>query len=293
MKASRVVAIRAPNPSAMTLTGTNTYLLEAGHGAAIVIDPGPFIERHVAAILAAAQARDVRIAAILVTHGHPDHAPAAQPLAQRTGAPVYAHANAPFPHDVTLHDGEEVAIEDVVLCAVDAPGHARDHLVFWFPGEAALFTGDTVIGEGTVLIAPPDGEMRAYLQTLRRLRDNFPEAQRIYGGHGDPVDAPRAKLDAYLAHRLAREAQVIAQLATGPQTIAQLVAKMYPELTPVLRPAAARQILAHLIALEQDGRVRERSLDRAATAQERALLSAELALDAPLDIRVYELDAPS
>jgi glyoxylase-like metal-dependent hydrolase (beta-lactamase superfamily II) len=267
----------------MTLTGTNTYLIDAGRGAAIVVDPGPLIERHLETILHTARERALRITAILVTHGHPDHAPAAAPLANQTGATVYAHAHARFPHDRTLADEERCSIEDTTLVAIDAPGHTHDHLVFWFPAERALFTGDTVIGEGTVVIAPPQGDMRAYLRTLRRLRDDFPEAQRLYGGHGEPIDTPRAKFDDYLAHRAAREAQLLAQLEAGPQTIPQLVTAMYAELAPILRPAAARQILAHLIALEHEGHVRAHELARAATEAERAMLSPDLSDIVPAD----------
>jgi glyoxylase-like metal-dependent hydrolase (beta-lactamase superfamily II) len=276
VQASRVSTVRAPNPSAMTLTGTNTYLIDAGRGAAIVIDPGPLIERHIDAILESAATAALRIAAILVTHGHPDHAPAAQPLAARTGAPVYAHPLAHFPHDRTLGDAERCTIEEITLLAVDAPGHTRDHLVFWLSAEAALFTGDTVVGEGTVVIAPPQGDMRAYLHTLRRLRDEFPDARRLYGGHGEPIEAPRATFDDYLTHRAAREAQLLAQLKAGPQTIPELVRAMYADLAPVLLPAAARQILAHLIALEQENRVSARDLARAATPAEHAMLSPDL-----------------
>jgi glyoxylase-like metal-dependent hydrolase (beta-lactamase superfamily II) len=276
VQASRVVTVRAPNPSAMTLTGTNTYLIDAGHGAAIVIDPGPLIERHIEAILEKAAAAALRVAAILVTHGHPDHAPAAAPLAARTGAPVYAHVQAQFAHDRTLANEERCTVGETTLLAVDAPGHTRDHLVFWFACEAALFTGDTVVGEGTVVIAPPQGDMRAYLRTLQRLRDEFPDARRLYGGHGEPIDTPRAKFDDYLAHRAAREAQLLAHLKAGPQTIPQLVTALYTDLAPILHPAAARQILAHLIALEQENRVHAHDLSRAATAAERAMLSPDL-----------------
>ncbi|HEY0797578.1 MAG TPA: MBL fold metallo-hydrolase [Candidatus Baltobacteraceae bacterium] len=281
MKLSRVLTLRAPNPSAMTLDGTNTYLLDAGNGAAVVIDPGPNIEAHIQRMVGAAGERGLHIVAIAVTHGHPDHAPGAAPLAQRTGAPVYAHQNATFPHSRSLSDGETLRFEALSLLAVDAPGHARDHLVFWYPQESALFTGDTVIGRGTVVIAPPQGDMRAYVRTLRRLRDEFPDAQRLYGGHGDPIDTPRAKLDEYLAHRATREAQVLAELANGARTIPELVARLYSGLAPVLQPAAARQLLAHLIALEDEGLVWGSDVARPQTQAERALLNPDLSQIVP------------
>ena len=264
VEARRVTRILAPNPSPMTLEGTNTYLLDGGDGHAVVIDPGPPIERHVDAIATAAAARELSITAILVTHGHPDHAPAAEALAWRTGALVYAHPNARFPHDRRLDEGAHLSVDGMTLRAIDAPGHARDHLVFYLERDAVLFTGDVVIGWGTVVIAPPNGDMRAYQATLRRLRDEFPGVQRIYGGHGDPIDDPRAKLDEYIAHRQAREAALLAALHDGPQTIPELVARLYEDVSPVLWPAASRQVLAYLIALEREGRVRVRDLDRAA-----------------------------
>ena len=123
----------------------------------------------------------------------------------RTGAPVFAHALAPFPFDRSLAEGDRIVAGDIALRALEAPGHAREHLVFAFPDEGALFTGDTIVGRGTVVIAPPNGDMRAYQATLRRLRDEFADARTIYGGHGEPIDAPARKIDEYIAHRIARE----------------------------------------------------------------------------------------
>ncbi len=306
MTNSRITRILAPNPSPMTLEGTNSYLIDAGNGLAIAIDPGPAIESHIAAIAAQAAEAKLSIAAILVTHGHPDHAPGAAPLAARTGAPVYAHPSARFPHDRRLDEGAHVAVGDVSLRSIDAPGHARDHLVFYLAEEAALFTGDVVIGRGTVVIAPPGGDMRAYQATLRRLRLEFGSAKRIYGGHGPAIDDPHAKLDEYIAHREAREVALLAALGKGPQTIPAIVEQLYRDVSPVLWPAAARQMLAYLIALEREERVRVRVLQRAPTGAERALLSpdlskladpetakvaaAELGVDQPLtSISEYEL----
>ena len=303
---SRVTRILAPNPSPMTLEGTNTYLLDSGDGSGAVIDPGPVNARHLDAIDSAAAQRELKIAAILVTHGHPDHAPGAAPLARRTGAPVYAHPVARFPHDRVLDEGAHLTLGKLNLRAIDAPGHARDHLVFYLDEEAALFTGDVVIGRGTVVIAPPNGDMRAYQSTLRRLRDEFPRARRIYGGHGDAIDDPSAKLDEYIAHRRAREVALLEALGTGPRTIPELVERLYQDVSPILWPAAARQILAYLIALEREGRVRAHELPRPPNAAERALLApdlskladpesaavarAELGFDAPLtSIAAYEL----
>lgn len=275
MVAERITLVRAPNPSAMTLSGTNSYLIDGENGQAICIDPGPEIPRHIDALVSAAYARAVTIALICITHGHPDHAPGARLLARRTGAPVAAHRASPFPHDRSLEDGDILELGKARLRAVDAPGHTFDHLVYYEERDGALFTGDVVLGEGYVVIAPPGGAMRAYEQTLARLLREFPHASRIYGGHGAPVDAPQEKLRDYIDHRRTRERELLARLNDGPQTIPQLVAAIYPQTSRTLWPAAARQMLAYLIALEQEGRVRSRTLDRPMSAQEHAILNPE------------------
>jgi len=271
----RVVRLTADNPSPMTLEGTNSYLVFGREGA-LVIDPGPDDEPHLDGLIALAQTRGVPIRGIAVTHGHPDHAPGAAPLRARTGAPVYAHAGARFPHDVTVGDGDTIDRDDVQLRAFEAPGHADDHLVFWLQDDGALFTGDVVVGRGTVVIAPPRGDMRAYLATLHRLRDDFSAARAIYGGHGEPVTAPRDKLDEYIAHRLERERQLLAALATGERTIPELVTIVYCDVSRVLWPAAARQLLAYLIALEREHKVHARTLERELSPDERAILNPDL-----------------
>lgn len=263
--------VRAPNPSPMTLSGTNSYLVENGAGEAICIDPGPPVERHVEALLEAAREMHARIALICVTHGHPDHAPAAAMLRERTQAPVLAHPAARFAHDRPLHDGETCP-GTASLRAFHAPGHTFDHLVFYSERERALFTGDVVLGEGTVVIAPPGGAMRPYQRTLERLLREFAGARRIYGGHGPPVEDPAAKLREYLAHRQLREEQLLAALARGPQSLPELVASIYRETDPALWPAAARQVLAYLTALEDEGRVRSHALAREMRPEERAIL---------------------
>jgi glyoxylase-like metal-dependent hydrolase (beta-lactamase superfamily II) len=273
----RVARLRAPNPSAMTLDGTNTYLIDAGRGRAAVVDPGPAHAGHLEAIVASATERGLEVAAILVTHGHPDHAPGAAPLHEHTGAPVYAHPLARFPHDVACADRERIAIGEVSLDALHTPGHARDHLVFSLPDEDVLFTGDVVIGRGTVVIAPPWGDMRQYQATLERLRHEFPDARSIFGGHGERVDDPRAKLDEYIAHRIEREAGIVALLdREGPLTIPQIVHSLYVDVDPVVYPAAARQVMAHLEALEREGCVRSNDVNRVATTEERLMLYPDL-----------------
>lgn len=259
----------------MTLSGTNTYLIDCGNGAAACIDPGPPLDRHVDALLQRAAELDLRISLILLTHTHPDHAPGAPMLQARTGAPIAAHAETEFPHDRGLRDGEIVRIGDTAIQAVDAPGHTFDHLVFYEPREGALFTGDVVLGEGYVVIAPPNGSMRAYQRTLARLLDEFPDARMIYGGHGEPVRDPQAKLREYAAHRVSRQREILAALQDGPKTIPDLVRSIYRETTPILWPAAARQLLAYLIALEQEQRILSRELSRTLSQDDHAILNPE------------------
>jgi glyoxylase-like metal-dependent hydrolase (beta-lactamase superfamily II) len=272
----RVARLRAPNPSPMTLDGTNGYIVDGGDGAWIAIDPGPADAGHIAAFVDAARECNAHYAAILVTHGHPDHFPGAALLAQATGAPVIAHPNAAFAHDRTLRDGERFTAGNATLTAIDAPGHARDHLVFVLEGERALFTGDVIIGTGTVVIAPPNGDMRAYQRTLARLRDEYGDASAIYGGHGPELTDPRAKIAEYIAHRERREAEIIAVLERAAATIPVLVETIYRDVNRRLWPAAARQVLAYLIALEREDRVTATPLDRALTDDERALLDPDL-----------------
>jgi glyoxylase-like metal-dependent hydrolase (beta-lactamase superfamily II) len=271
----RICLVRAPNPSAMTLSGTNSYLIDCGNGEAICIDPGPLIERHIDALIARAEQMKCRITLICLTHTHPDHAPASIPLSERTGAPVAAHADCEFPHARDLRDGDEVRIGDTALAIIAAPGHTFDHLVYYEPRERALFTGDVVLGEGYVVIAPPNGAMRPYLQTLQRLLDEFPQAATIYGGHGDPVYDPQTKLRDYLAHRRSRESEILKTLEKGPQTIPDLVRTIYRDTNRVLWPAAARQLLAYLIAMEQEGTVRSHELNREMNVEEHAILNPE------------------
>ena len=269
----------------MTLDGTNAYLIDGGGGAIVAIDPGPAIDSHIDALIGGATELGGTIAAIFITHGHPDHYPGAAPLAARTGAPVYAHANASFPHTHDLLGDRDIPIGGTTLRTFEAPGHTFDHLIYVLPDEGALFTGDVIIGSGTVVIAPPHGAMRPYQQTLQRLRTQYGDARVIYGGHGEQMDDPRAKIDAYIEHRAKREREILAMLAEGPATIPALVATIYANVAEHLWPAAARQVMAYLEALEGEGRVGGVVLARSPKPRERAILEPNLAtLAAPAEI---------
>jgi glyoxylase-like metal-dependent hydrolase (beta-lactamase superfamily II) len=257
----------------MTLTGTNTYLVDCQDGVALVIDPGPHIESHLQAIVSAAQRRGVRIGAIAITHGHPDHAPAAIPLAYATGATVYAHPRCATPHARDFDLEGILRIGRRVLRVIDAPGHTFDHVVLYDAAARTLFTGDTIVGEGTVVIAPPGGAMRPYQATLERLAREFQDAREILGGHGPPVLDAQAKIAEYIAHRKMRERQLLEALAIEPQTIPELVARIYADTRRELWPAAARQLLAYLNALYEEGHVTVTPLERAMTDDESALLN--------------------
>ncbi len=273
---ARVGRLRANNPSPMTIDGTNGYVVRVGPRSLVAIDPGPIDDAQRDAFLAAARDAGASYEAILVTHGHPDHYPGAAPHAAATGAPVYAHSEACFPHDRALAEGERLAFGDASFTVLHAPGHARDHLIFVLDDERALFTGDVVIGTGTVVVAPPGGEMRTYQRTLHRLRDEYGDAAALYGGHGPEMRDVRAKLDEYIAHRETREAQIVDALREGSATVPALVERVYRDVGRHLWPAAARQVLAYLIALQDEGRVRAEAMSRPPTRDEAALLDPDL-----------------
>ena len=232
--------IVAPNPGPFTLNGTRTYLL----GDSAVIDPGPAIESHIEAIHNAMP----RLKTIFITHRHADHAPAAAPLKRVTGARIVAPAGVIDETDVVVSGGEKV--EDLEVIAT--PGHTHEHVCFLTPGRD-LFTGDTILGTGTTAIFPPDGNMSDYMQSLRTLRARNPK--RIFPGHGPTRDDAVALIDEYIAHRLQREQEVIDALRNGAHTIPEMRRRIYASLDPRLVKAAEVQIGAHLIKLQEEGRV--------------------------------------
>lgn len=246
-----VVRVLAPNPGIRELEGTNTYVV--GRAPALVVDPGPDDAGHLDEVERTAG----RVGAIALTHDHPDHAPGATTLAGRTGAPVLAAR--PPAAGRRLHDGERVEAGGTALLAVATPGHSPDHLAFWCEEAAALFTGDAVLGRGTSVIDPPEGDLVAYLRSLRRMRDLSPRT--IYPGHGPVVLRAVEKLDEYLEHRAMRERQVLGALEGGPRTIDELVAEIYADYPSEVHELAARSVLAHLLKLDAEGRVARRTKD--------------------------------
>lgn len=240
--------LTAPNPGAFTLNGTRTYLL----GETTIIDPGPNIESHIEAILQAMPT----LRTILITHRHPDHAPAAVPLKLATGARILA------PRDVlddTVVDqriagGQTIVVEDETLEIIATPGHTSEHVCF-LTAAGDLFTGDTVLGEGTTTIFPPDGSMRDYVASLRLLLTHKPK--RVFPAHGPTRDDAAILIEQYIAHRLERENQVLASLADGATTTVAMRRRIYPDLDPRLHGAAEIQISAHLAKLVEEGRVLE------------------------------------
>ncbi len=251
-----VTRLLAPNPGPFTFRGTGVYLVGQGKSVA-VIDPGPLLPQHLDALKAAIGAR--RVSHILVTHTHRDHCESADALKQWSGARTHGYGpqrhpstgeeadDTDFVPDVRLKDGDVIAGEGFTLTALHTPGHAANHLCFALEEERALFTGDHVMGWSTSVIAPPDGDMAAYMESLARLiaRDDA----ILYPTHGAPIARPRAWLEALLQHRREREAQIRAAVAGGIGDVPGLVAALYPGLDPVLRPAAALTVQAHLLKL--------------------------------------------
>lgn len=265
-----LVRIVAPNPSPMTERGTNTYLL-GNTQAVAVIDPGPADDDHLAAVLNAVGDRELTL--IFVTHAHLDHAPLARQMSRRTGAPVCAFGDAragrskrmeglrdlgggegvdlAFSPDRRLADNEVIDTPAGPLSCLWTPGHFGNHMAFLWKGAA--FSGDLVMGWASTFISPPDGEVSAFLASCRRLKAHAP--RRLYPGHGAPVEDPCERIDWLIAHREAREAQILTALSSAPGTPAALATRIYADIPPAMLAAAARNVLAHLIDLTESGDV--------------------------------------
>jgi glyoxylase-like metal-dependent hydrolase (beta-lactamase superfamily II) len=281
----------ADNPSKFTYLGTGTYIV--GHGAVAVVDPGPLLDAHVDAIVAALEPGE-RVSHILVTHTHSDHSPATVPLQARVDAPSYGFgphgavpaddkedrivfgdaeadgepkkdgdtdatktlregADTDFAPDVVLRDGDVMAGAGWTVEAVHTPGHTSNHLCFALREEGALFSGDHVMGWSTSVITPPDGDMVAFLASLRLLlgRDDV----SYWPTHGPQINDPKALVRAYLEHRQERTDQVVAALRHGPATIVEIVPTIYADVAKTLWVPAAMSTYAHLVQLVDEGRV--------------------------------------
>lgn len=243
----------APNPGAMTGPGTNTYLL--GNDSVVVVDPGPAIDAHVDAILAAG---DGRISHIICTHTHPDHSPAWQAVAEATGATVIGalpagddHQDETFTPDTELSHDYCLETPELHLRALHTPGHVSNHYCFLLEEEGMLFAGDHIMNGSTVVIIPPGGDMQAYIASLRLLLD-YP-ISCVAPGHGEVINDSRSEVEHLVAHRLAREAKVVAGLRKlGPCDLDALVTDVYDDVDPALHPWAKLSMQAHLIKLQRE-----------------------------------------
>ena len=265
--------IVAPNPSPMTYRGTNTYLL--GRLEIAVIDPGPESADHLSAILAACPAPQ-RITQIFVTHSHVDHSPLAAALAGATGAKIYAFGpseagrseamraclaagmkgggegiDIDFSPDILMRDGSRHPAGDEEITAWHTPGHMGNHMCFAW--QDAVFCGDLVMGWASSLVSPPDGDLTAFMASCRKLAET--DWRIFHAGHGAPIEAPVARLNWLIEHRLGREAQILAALEAGPATAEALARTIYTDTPAALLPAAARNVFAHLIDLHLNNRV--------------------------------------
>lgn len=239
------ILVRAPNPGLFTGPGTNTWIV-ASAGSAVVIDPGPEIESHREATLAALVSFEP--VAVLVTHHHPDHAPAANSLAAALEVPAIGPAPGPgFSPDRLVSDGDVVACGDLEVVAVATPGHTPDSTCYRV-GEA-LFTGDHIMGGSTVIVE----DMAEYLNSLRRLQGTA--IRILYPGHGDPMPDAQGVIAGYLAHRLERERMILEAVRAGAGTLGTVVETVYRDVDPVLHSAAALSAGAHLRKLAAEGAV--------------------------------------
>jgi glyoxylase-like metal-dependent hydrolase (beta-lactamase superfamily II) len=254
--APEVWRIVAPNPSPLTGPGTNTYVV--GRERRIVIDPGPADPAHVARIL---EVTGGSVDHIVCTHSHPDHSPGAVPLKDRTGALVHGmpapddgHQDETYSPDRSLADGQAITDGAVQLKVLHTPGHASNHVCLLLEASGLLFTGDHLMSGSTVVILPPDGSMRLYVESLRRLRE-MPLAD-LAPGHGSLIPGAIAEIDRVIVHRLQRESKVVAVLEKRDAiALDDLVPAVYDDVPRFMHPVARYSLLAHLIKLEEEGRV--------------------------------------
>jgi glyoxylase-like metal-dependent hydrolase (beta-lactamase superfamily II) len=251
----RARCVLAPNPSPMTLDGTNTWLIsEPGSPSALVVDPGPGDEGHLRRVSGMAAAAGQRVSKIVLTHGHPDHAEGAAAFAAMTGAPVLAADPAHRLGGEGLAPGDVLTAGGCEVRVVATPGHSADSVCLLLPADGALLTGDTVLGRGTTVIAG-DGSLADYLRSLERLRALTDEArlQVLLPGHGPLLADPAGTLDYYLAHRRERLAEVTAALDAGDRSLAEIVARVYADVDRSLWPFAEWSVQAQLEYLAATG----------------------------------------
>src|SRR6266513_2033176 len=247
--------IVGPNPGVMTGPGTNTYLV--GIDEIAVIDPGPDDDEHLDVVAACG---GDRIRWILVTHTHSDHSPGAAGLKARTGAPVLGfEARDDFTPDETIGEGFCLEATEFRLRAVHTPGHASNHLCYLLEQERMLFSGDHIMQGSTVVIAPPDGDMAAYLAALGRLKKL--RIRSIAPGHGHLISEPMAKIDEYLTHRGERERAILEAVTEGAGTVDAVVERVYVDVAEALHPIARHSVYAHLLKLSSEGKVQGADLD--------------------------------
>jgi len=262
-----IVRVIADNPGPFTYTGTGVYIVGAGDSVC-VIDPGPTTPNHVTAIDKALEGKSV--SHVLVTHHHIDHSPLAAPLAAKHGCKVYGYGTQPvapqggeirleagddlsFKPDVEIRDGHRFEGPDWTITAVHTPGHTSNHLCFALKEENTLFSGDHIMGWSTSVVSPPDGDMGDYLASLNRVLDM--DFDIIRPTHGPAITEVRTFVQAYIDHRLAREAQIINAIDSGLTCIGDIVASLYKDVDKRLHPAAAHSVLSHLIHMRKIGRV--------------------------------------
>jgi glyoxylase-like metal-dependent hydrolase (beta-lactamase superfamily II) len=253
---ARAVNVLAPNPSAMTLDGTNTWILaEPDSDLAVVVDPGPLDDGHLRRVVATAEQAGKRVALTLLTHGHPDHAAGAARFAELTGTRVRALDPALRLGEEGLAAGDVITTGGLELRVVPTPGHTADSLSFHLPADQAVLTGDTILGRGTTVVAHPDGRLGDYLDTLRRLRSLTVDdgVHTVLPGHGPVLEDAQGAVEYYLAHRAHRLAQVETAVEDGYRTPGQVVAHVYADVDRSLWPAAELSVRAQLDYLEEHG----------------------------------------
>ncbi|MFC9465488.1 MBL fold metallo-hydrolase [Streptomyces coelicoflavus] len=256
---ARAVNVLAPNASAMTLDGTNTWILaEPDSDLAVVVDPGPLDDAHLRHVVDTAERAGKRVALTLLTHGHPDHAEGAARFAELTRTNVRALDPALRLGDEGLAAGDVIAVGGLELRVVPTPGHTADSLCFHLPADGAVLTGDTILGRGTTVVAHPDGRLGDYLDSLRRLRSLTTDdgVHTVLPGHGPVLEDAQGVVEYYLAHRAHRLAQVETAVEDGHRTPGEVVAHVYADVDRSLWPAAELSVRAQLEYLGEHGIVR-------------------------------------